>query len=111
MISPRNAPEIVLKTTRPPEIRWIGSADTVLTIENARQTEGIVIVAEPVQLRDHIRKRGEETSEDKAVLARGTRLGPVLSRGAVDGLAILRRNQRKCQACKYGEYRSWRPMP
>jgi molybdenum cofactor synthesis domain-containing protein len=51
--------------------------DTVVKVEHTQETEGVVTVLEPVQLGDHIRKRGEETSKGKIILAKGTILGPI----------------------------------
>jgi molybdopterin molybdotransferase len=49
----------------------------------------------------------------------GPQLAPILSKGSADlvaanladGVAILPRDKRKCQAGKYVEFRSWRQMP
>jgi molybdenum cofactor synthesis domain-containing protein len=51
--------------------------DTVVKVEHTQETEGVVTVLEPVHLGDHIRKRGEETSKGKIILAKGTILGPI----------------------------------
>lgn len=52
-------------------------ADTVVKVEQTRETDGVVTVLEPVTSGDHIRKRGEETARGKVILVKGTRLGPV----------------------------------
>ncbi len=52
-------------------------ADTVVKVENTRETEGVVTVLEPVKLGGHIRKRGEEAVKGKVILSKGAILGPV----------------------------------
>ena len=54
-----------------------GGADTVVKVENTRETQGVVTVLKPVKLGDHIRKQGEETAKGEVILSKGAVLGPV----------------------------------